>query len=199
MKKEIYKNIKGFTLIELLLVVSIIGILAGAVVGLVDVNKTKDRAKDGVRQANIEKVIQGIESFYTIEDFYPAESSADSSHNPLLGADGTVLSTYLKAWPGDATNPYIYEKIDDDTFLVGVANSFGNYYKYYSTWSSIQNCTGSWTVDDECPGTAPIIPGPPEPPTCPPSPCTDSECAACCVAQGSSTGACNISGVCRCQ
>ena len=189
-KQKIIK--KGFTLIELLIVVSVIGILAGAVVGLIDVNKTQDRARDGVRQANLEKVIQGLESFYVLEDYYPAQgSSGDGSNNPLLGTDSAALSTYITQWPTEEV--YTYNKIDDNNFVIGTPNSSGNYYKYHSAWSGISECD-SWTVDEDCAGDDT------SPPTEPPEDeCTiDSECQAVCSGQGYSEYQC-VSGSCTCS
>lgn len=152
------RKLLGFTLIELLIVVSVIGILAGATVGLINLDTTKERARDGVRQASLEKTIQGIEAFYILEDRYPEADSGspDGDGNPLTGPDGDLLATYLTKWPTGDTGEYIYSKIDDDNFVLGVLNSTSQYYKYHSSWGEISDCT-SLSIDDQCSDGGPVI------------------------------------------
>ncbi len=139
----------GFTLIELLLVVGLIGVLAGVMTSVINITQTKDRARDGVRMADLEKLIQGIEAFYTVESKYPAQGNYN---NPLGtgAADATALGTYLKNWPGyiqtggpipAGSEIYYYYFIDTDNFALGIKKSgTSQFYKYHSTWTSIRTC-----------------------------------------------------------
>lgn len=151
----------GFTLIELLLVVGLIGVLAGVVIRVIDVNKTKDRAKDAVRLSNMDKVMQGLEAFYTVENKYPAEGET-ANHDPLnsTAPDSVALSTYIKFWPGDTIDIYTYHLIDADNYVVGVKKSGSTttttyYYKYHSSWSNIQICT-TLEPNTSCPDSTPL-------------------------------------------
>lgn len=54
----------GFTMVELLLVVSIIGILSGAMVTLIDPIRQKNISQDAVNKGNMLKLAESIEAYY---------------------------------------------------------------------------------------------------------------------------------------
>lgn len=60
---------KGFTLIEVLIVVGIIGLLASVV--LSGLGSVRSRGRDARRAADLRQVQQGLELFYTRNQFYP--------------------------------------------------------------------------------------------------------------------------------
>ncbi len=87
---------KGFTMIELLIVVSIIGILAVALVpGL---TSAPAKARDAARQAAVGKIITVIEAYNLDEGKYPTGHKCINDIDFILG--GTVkLSEYLTELP----------------------------------------------------------------------------------------------------
>lgn len=60
----------GFTLVELMVVIVIIGLLAGVVT--FSVRGYLITSKQNVAKLEIAKVVQGLETFYTINDRYPS-------------------------------------------------------------------------------------------------------------------------------
>jgi len=96
----------GFTLIELLVVVSIIGLLASVL--LVAVNKTRIKARDAKRVADIAQIQKALELYYDDNGQYPPSggadypngvwsNSTDDSWNTLQG----YLQKYLSKLPHD--------------------------------------------------------------------------------------------------
>lgn len=62
---------KAFTLIELLIVISVIGILAGIVIAVIDPIKQKEKAQEGVIVATMSKIVLAIEAYYAVYGVYP--------------------------------------------------------------------------------------------------------------------------------
>ncbi len=71
---------RGFTLIELLVVISIIGVLAGLIVGLTGLATRK--SKEARVRIEMSKLIGDIENYKSNLGFYPPD------HRPLNAADG---------------------------------------------------------------------------------------------------------------
>ncbi|MFH1565775.1 MAG: prepilin-type N-terminal cleavage/methylation domain-containing protein [bacterium] len=85
-------NIKGFTLVELLIVISIIGILAGVAIAVLNPNKIRGKARDGVRKNDMAVIKGAIENYYAENNIYP-----DNGSIPF----GGVWGNYLKLVPQD--------------------------------------------------------------------------------------------------
>jgi len=138
----------GFTLIELLLVVSVLAVLSGILIRLINPASTQDKAEDGVRMANMEKLVLGIESFFVAEGFYPSDTDADGTI-----MDETVVSVYIREWPTDPTPGNAYTYFGGGTsfgLVVGNSQTIGAspaVYKYHSNWGEIRVCTNSGAND----------------------------------------------------
>lgn len=128
---------KGFTLIELLIVVTLIGILSGIVIAVINPTVLANRAKDGVRAGNIAKIAQSFEAYNAAEGSYPA--------------DQTTLQTtsqYIKAWPSDATYTYAYISEGGGAFTtacvsVAMATAPTTYFKYITDYNATYTTGGS--------------------------------------------------------
>ena len=132
MKNYNYKN-QGLTLVELLLVISIIGILSGITVTVINPTKQRERAQDGVKISNLQNVSAAIEAYYAGEGKYPVSNAGVPDTNVLVNP---MLSTYLNSWPGSA---YIYNTMTEggiNFFCVAVSNSQGRLYKFVSPHNS---------------------------------------------------------------
>lgn len=86
----------GFTLVELLIVVSIIGILSGVAIAVLNPAKFKGKARDGVRKNDIAVIKGAIENYYAENNIYPVSVPFGS---PWLSPSGST--TYLKFVPQD--------------------------------------------------------------------------------------------------
>lgn len=125
---------KGFTIIELLIVVSILGILSGITLTVIDTGKQRARAEDAVKRSNIEKLAQAIQAHCNAEAKCPALKT-DGSRQPNS-------PTYISAWPTDDTS-YTYVRNGDYNFEVNVRSSLdpAKYIKYNSLVGKIEVCT----------------------------------------------------------
>ena len=95
---------KAFTLVELLIVVSIIGIMSGVVIGILNPLSIKGKARDGVRMQDLAVIKGGLEQYYSENNKYPDP--------PPSGGTSLLSPTYLKVVPADPQNSssYIYTR-----------------------------------------------------------------------------------------
>lgn len=99
------RNNKGFTLVELMVTISILGILMGLVVTVLNPASFRAKARDGRRQSDLQVVQSAVEMYYAQNSVYPSGTSADAL-NLVLGAGGGGAwasggVTYLSRTPTD--------------------------------------------------------------------------------------------------
>ena len=85
----------GFTLIELLIVISIIGIMAVVLIGVINPSRQRNRASEVVNAEAIRKVASAVEAFTSANGEYPADTGCNTSE-PTCGG-------YLSSWPTGVT------------------------------------------------------------------------------------------------
>lgn len=140
--KNIYKD-KGFTLIELLVVISIIGFLA--TLAVVNINTSREKARNVKRRTDLKQIQTALELYYDKNGNYPM-TSADSAEgvwlegrcapSPFPGVESKpdytganayipdLAPTYIAALPSDPlANPntgicYGYSSIDGKNYFV---------------------------------------------------------------------------------
>ncbi len=166
------KPLHGFTLIELLIVIVIIGALAGVMFSLVNPQLSQDRARDGVRIANLQKAADAIDTHFSMEGAYPVDQSA------VLG------SPYLLNWPDGEPLPddlyyYSYDH-ESESYNVCVNSTSEECLIYNSNIKQIVRCTGQCETASysDCVGISSglavdyssFLPGDPSPPPSPPPP-----------------------------
>lgn len=130
---------RGFTLIELLLVIAVIGVLSGVVLNVIDVDKTKGKARDGVRISNMGKLVQALEAYCIAEEVCPT--------NAEVTAFSGKITNYVKEWPQAVGGyNYNYSRITSDTFSVYVNADRDAFpagvdcYKYTTDDSKVKIC-----------------------------------------------------------
>ncbi len=129
----------GFTLIELLLVIAVIGVLSGVVLNVIDVDKTKGKARDGVRISSMGKLVQALEAYCIAEEMCPTTAE--------VTAFSGKITTYVKEWPQAVGGyNYNYSRLTSDTFALYVNADRDAFpagtdcYKYTTDDSKIKIC-----------------------------------------------------------
>jgi len=131
------RNHKGFTLAELLVVVSIIVVLAAAVLIGIDPLKQLLKGFDARRRSDLEKIKIALENYYADHECYPAFPK-DSRNRPTYTCGSDILDPYLKIMPCDPNTqkPYlIYMTPEADA----CPQQFAVYATIYSFFDSSRN------------------------------------------------------------
>lgn len=143
LSRNIYSKSWGFTLVELLVVISLIGILAGVTISIINPVKQRKVAEDGVKQSNLNKYALGIEAYGNASSSYPATITF-VNNVPTVPAD---LVNFLSRRPNDeptagTTYDYFYDA-SGGAFSITVMKSEvpTECFKYHSDWGKIQSCT----------------------------------------------------------
>ena len=100
------KQKNGFTLIELLVVVSVIAVLSGLMLTVIDPRGLRAKTRDSQRIADLKKIQPALELYFADFRAYPASGSW-GTWVKVTGADymSTALSpNYLSKVPVDPTN-----------------------------------------------------------------------------------------------
>lgn len=95
----------GFTLIELLVVIAIIGLLATLVV--VQVDESRQKARDAVRLQTVNDVRKALDLYYDDHGYYPPITQVQTAANTGV-CDGVTINN---TWCGfeNSLKPYITE------------------------------------------------------------------------------------------
>jgi prepilin-type N-terminal cleavage/methylation domain-containing protein len=139
-----YRSSGGFTLVELLVVISLLGILTGVTLSIINPKKQRQAAEDSVRQSNLEKYALGIEAYANVNAGYPVTLAFDAATK--IPVDAEVANFISKVPKDEPTSPldYTYSgSADGSAFGVYVvkASDAAACYKYTSTWGRIKECT----------------------------------------------------------
>lgn len=81
------KQQAGFTMIELLIVISILGILAVAVLAAINPIEQINRGRDTGSRSDAEQLISAIDRYYAFNGYYPWQTGASDTTN--IGLDWT--------------------------------------------------------------------------------------------------------------
>ncbi len=132
-------DIYGFTLIELIIVVTIVGIMGGVMLVLVNPRRVEDRTRDSMRITNLQKIAGVADSHHASNGVYPAEQ------------DGRFESSYLSVWPEDEPvegDVYTYEyDLDSNTYMIHVTGSGDSYLIYRSQLGRTMRCKELYDED----------------------------------------------------
>ena len=150
------KSKKGFTLVELLAVIAIMAILSTIVV--VQINGSKERARDNQRKADLLKIATALEFYRTDNKAYPSNLSTEPNTVLNSGLKDALVPTYLPSMPTDPKNP-VSTKYDEQYQYVSSATG-ANKSTSFTLYAVLEKPTAE---DSATPLPAQALPG-----TCPP-------------------------------
>ena len=152
----------GFTLIELLIVISVIGILSGIAISVIDPIKQQNKSRDSVTVATLNKMGLATNSYmsaYGVAPMGPEFIAGIANYDSSLPCADNVVACYFKltgfSLPSNClnTDPYygsgstqcvfMYRRLWDTTSFVIYAKSYSsdNLFKYDSTTGKVSRCT----------------------------------------------------------
>lgn len=141
--KKIFANTKGFTLIEMVIVVVVVGIVAAITISTINVAEQKDKSEDTLRRANLDKLIDSIETYRAFEGNYPRDNDGDGIIEAGEEATGDAsIALYIEEWPDDSPigAEYRYFRNDPNEYGIVVEDSQEDWFKYRSTWGQMREC-----------------------------------------------------------
>jgi len=108
--RSITSKVAGFTMIELLIVITILGILAVAVLSALNPLEQINRGRDTASQSDAEQFINAVERFVAFQEYQPWDStksvpataltSVAGSHTPLVHLGNTTTPFAVKSLAG---------------------------------------------------------------------------------------------------
>ena len=134
---------KGFTIIELLIVISIIGILAGVIMTVINPETQRDRARDAVKMETLRKLVQPLESYTATQNCAPIDLDGNRKIEEGTDGDWGQLSVFLNVWPADYDGAaYEYTRYGCQDYMISIPKSSdtGRVYKYDTAWGEIRDC-----------------------------------------------------------
>lgn len=120
-KNNLFSNLKNqmaFTMIELLIVISILGILAVAVLAAINPIEQINRGRDTGSRSDAEQLLGAIDRFYAYKGYYPWTTNPNSDDElPWTGVAGNAEIAFtggsIDSWPDDSVSDpcYVLDKI----------------------------------------------------------------------------------------
>ncbi len=85
--KRLHRQL-GFTMIELLIVITILGILAVAVLSAINPIEQINRGRDTGRQSDAEQLLSAIDRYNAFQGYFPWQIDANDPNIAIMDADG---------------------------------------------------------------------------------------------------------------
>ena len=164
------KRLKGFTLVEVLIVLTLVVVLAGLVIAVINPSKQRNRAKDGALQNAISSIGQAFETFYGLKGYYPTTAQASeivpfiqgftvntavtpvTFYNAAIStginaSDATATNGIIRYYPNDFNGDGIYELPCLQAYSNVDSNRFIAWAPGYGVKELAQSCnsTGGYT------------------------------------------------------
>lgn len=119
----------GFTMIELLVVISVIGVLAVAVLSSINPIEQINKGRDTRTRSDMAQLINAADRYFAIQEYYPWNIDSSAAYTVPTALDITAdPDNYTVAFPFSA-----------DTSITGAT---------YSDWAWIENLTDTDEVKD---------------------------------------------------
>jgi len=125
------KNNRAFTLIELLIVISVIGVLSGITLRVINIGDLNKKARDSQRVADVKKIQTALELYFVDKRIYPKYSDIEITGSDALSNE-LLNSKYIDVMPLDPSGVnYRYYSSSGTTYII----------RFPSEFSTINNCS----------------------------------------------------------
>ncbi len=91
----------GFTLVELLIAISLIGILSGVLLAVINPKGIQARARDSQRASDLAKIKVALENYFADNRVYPYSSASESGYVPISTFSLSLSPAYINNLPSD--------------------------------------------------------------------------------------------------
>jgi len=115
---------RGFTLVELLIAISLIGILTGVLLAVINPRGIQARARDSQRVSDLAKIKVALENYFADNRVYPSNSDSVAGY--------VDISTFSAVLEGKYIN-----KLSDDPKETGVLCDNANEWRGYAYSTSV--------------------------------------------------------------
>jgi len=140
----------GFTLVELLVVISVVLILSGVLIAIINPKVQRDKAEDTIQQSNLEKLATGVESYASVYGKYPLAAEMGDLNNDGK-PDSADVQVFIAKHPNNEPKAgvFYYYAVSSDQSAFGTyvpkasSSSSSQCFKYRSTWGKIRECSGA--------------------------------------------------------
>lgn len=144
-----FKIQSGFTLVELIVVISIVGIMGGMLIAVLNPIAQLQKSADAKRKSDLSQISKALEAYYSDHGKYPGTNDSyelvvlpAGSNDPIALSWGSAWEPYMDVLPKDATasRKYIYYAPTTGS------GAFQSYYLYASLERGTldpQACTGA--------------------------------------------------------
>ncbi len=85
--RRLAKSQAGFTMIELLVVISVIGVLAVAVLSSINPIEQINKGRDTRTRSDAAQLINAVDRYYAIHEVYPWNTANGAAYTPAAGSD----------------------------------------------------------------------------------------------------------------
>jgi prepilin-type N-terminal cleavage/methylation domain-containing protein len=153
---ETLRKRNGFTLVELLIAITVLTVIAGVAITIINPAGTRKNTEDAIKQTNIQKLVDGIEAYRLLVGKYPVDDNNDGVPDDTTGMSNYLKGGWLNNEPKGAS--YSYHSDSTDGVPKRVGTSFGiispsnktpvTQFKYRTEWGAIRECPGSAVPDD---------------------------------------------------
>lgn len=107
-----YSSTKGFTLVELLIVISVISILSGLILTVVNPAGLRQKFRDGQRVADLKRIQSSLELYFMDNRRYPNAAAYQGTWFAITASTPTELAGYISPLPIDpGSNTYYYRTV----------------------------------------------------------------------------------------
>lgn len=132
------KRKTGFTLIEMMIVVAIIGILAGVLINVININRIQARSRNSRRMGDVKRIQTALELYFSNNRGYPTSANWVDVLTATESLSVYLIPDFISSMPED---PKQGEDATPITCFTTPSSKYGYYYRSRSEGKYILGAT----------------------------------------------------------